>query len=224
MCNFKKVCSCETLTGMRKKVAAGVQFFHLFKKILAMTHVKMILASTRPSRKGPAVANWACELAAKRSDWQLKLLDLAAINLPFLDEPEHPRLRKYQHEHTKAWSKEIDEADAFIFVTPEYNFGYPATLKNALDFLFHEWSCKPVAFVSYGGVAGGTRSVQQLKQVVTALKMMPMVESVNIPFFEKQIDEQGRFNAAEGLVKAANTMYDELQRWADVMAPLRRSS
>jgi len=187
-----------------------------------MTNVKMILASTRPSRKGPAVANWAYELAGKQSAWQLKMLDLAAVNLPLLDEPEHPRFQKYQHEHTKAWSKEIAEADAFIIVTAEYNFGYPAPLKNALDFLYHEWSYKPVAFVSYGGVAGGTRAVQQLKQVVTALKMMPIAESVNIPFFEKQLDEQGRFNAPEGLVKSAETMYAELQRWVDAMAPLRK--
>jgi NAD(P)H-dependent FMN reductase len=139
-----------------------------------MYNLKIITASTRPGRKGPALANWIFDVAKKHNEFSVELLDLAEINLPFLDEPSHPRLQKYTKEHTKKWSATIAAADAFIFVTPEYNYGYPASLKNALDFLFNEWAYKAVAFVSYGGIAGGTRCMQALKQVLTALNMVPV--------------------------------------------------
>ncbi len=103
-----------------------------------MYNLKIIVASTRPGRKGPALAIWIFDVAKKHTEFSVELLDLAEINLPFLDEPNHPRLQKYTKEHTKKWSATIAAADAFIFVTPEYNYGYPASLKNALDFLFNE--------------------------------------------------------------------------------------
>jgi NAD(P)H-dependent FMN reductase len=185
---------------------------------------KIIVASTRPGRKGPAVAAWVYELLLLKKEVSLELLDLAVIGLPFLDEEKHPRLKEYVHEHTHTWSRMIDEADAFIIVTPEYNFGYPAALKNALDFLYREWNYKPVAFVSYGGVAGGTRSVQQLKQVVTALKMMPISEDVHIPAFTKHINEEGKFLAEEGLIRSAGNMYKELMKWAEALSPMRKNN
>ena len=183
--------------------------------------LKIIIASTRPGRKGPALGYWINEIAKKHSKFDVKLIDLQEVNLPFLDEPNHPRFQKYEQEHTKAWSKEIDGADAFIFVTPEYNFGLPATLKNALDFLFVEWGYKPVGFVSYGGVSAGTRAVQMLKQVVTALKMMPLFESVNVAAFTKYINAEGQFVPEEGLEKAAIGMLDELAKWTEALAPMR---
>ena len=127
-----------------------------------MINLKIILASTRPGRKGPAVANWFYDIAVKHIEFNVELVDLAVINLPFLDEPAHPRLQKYEQQHTKDWSKLINGADAFVIVTSEYNYGYPATIKNAIDFLFREWQYKSVGFVSYGGVSGGTRAVQSL--------------------------------------------------------------
>ncbi len=139
-----------------------------------MYNLKIIIASTRPGRKGPALANWIFDVAKNHNEFSVELLDLAELNLPFLDEPSHTRLQKYTKEHTKKWSATIAAADAFIFVTPEYNYGYPASLKNALDFLFNEWAYKAVAFVSYGGIAGGTRCMQALKQVLTALNMVPV--------------------------------------------------
>src|SRR5215216_4804250 len=111
-----------------------------------MINVKIIIASTRPGRKGPTIGSWITEKVKAHVDFNIEVLDLAAINLPFLDEPEHPRLQKYQHQHTKDWSDKIDNGDAYIIVTPEYNFGYPASIKNALDFLYNEWCYKPVAF------------------------------------------------------------------------------
>src|SRR5690349_23375285 len=89
-----------------------------------------------------------------------------------MDEPKHPRFREYVHGHTRAWSETVDASDAFVFVMPEYNYGINAPLKNAIDYLHQEWHDKPVAFVSYGGIAAGTRAVQMTKQIVSAVKML----------------------------------------------------
>ena len=120
-----------------------------------MHRLQIFTVSTRPSRKGPAVAAWFESLARAHGVFDIELVDLAAINLPVMDEPEHPRLRRYQHAHTKAWSAQIESADAFVFVTPEYNFSAPPSIINALDYLVFEWAYKPVGFVSYGGVSAG---------------------------------------------------------------------
>ena len=186
-----------------------------------MYNLKIILASTRPGRKGPALANWIFETAKKHTEFNTELLDLAEINLPFLDEPNHPRFQKYEKEHTKKWSAQIAAADAFIFVMPEYNYGYPATLKNAIDFLYQEWLYKPVAFVAYGGIAAGTRSMQAIKQVVTAVKMVPVAEAVNVPFFTKYIDEQNKFTADEAIQRSAEGMLKELLKWTEALQPMR---
>lgn len=186
-----------------------------------MLNLKIILASTRPGRKGPAISSWFYDIAAKHPAFTTELLDLAVINLPFLDEPMMPRFKKYEHQHTKDWSAMIEPADAFVIVTSEYNYGFPATIKNALDFLLHEWEYKPVAFVSYGGISGGIRAVQMLKQVVTAMNMMPLAEAVHIPAFTKRINGQGKFNSDEGLDKSANLILDELNKWAMALKPMR---
>jgi len=187
-----------------------------------MYNLKIIVASTRPGRKGPAMASWILEIARANSNFNVELLDLAEINLPMLDEPNHPRIQKYTQPHTKSWSQIIASADAFIVVTPEYNYGYPASLKNAIDFLYVEWNYKPVAFVSYGGVAAGTRAVQMLKQVVTALKMMPVTEAVNIPFFTRYIDAGGKFIGDEPLQQSAKDMLAELLKWTEALTEMRR--
>lgn len=187
-----------------------------------MLNLHVVTASTRPGRQGPAVAAWFGDHARKHGKFNIEMVDLQELNLPMLDEPNHPRLKQYVHEHTKEWSKIVDRADAFAFVTPEYNFSSPPSLVNAMDFLFQEWAYKPVGFVSYGGVSGGIRSVQMTKLLATSLKMMPMVESVHIPFFSKQIDkESGSFMASDINGKAADVMLDELLRWAEALKTLR---
>ena len=132
-----------------------------------MPTLQIIIASTRPGRVGEPVADWFSARARQHGGFELDVVDLAELALPFMDEPNHPRLRRYEHQHTKDWSARVDAADAFVFVTPEYNHSYNAPLKNAIDYLHQEWEYKPVGFVSYGGVAAGTRAVQALKQVVT---------------------------------------------------------
>lgn len=184
--------------------------------------LKIIIGSTRPSRKGPIVANWFTEIAKQHSDFDVEVLDLKEINLPLMDEPEHPRMQKYAHEHTKSWSKVINEADAYVIVTPEYNFGYPATLKNALDYLSVEWQDKPMAFVSYGGVSAGTRAVQELKSPVTTLGMVPLTEAVNIPFFAQFINEKGIFEGNEPLIKSAHAMLKKLKYWTEALQQMRK--
>lgn len=166
-----------------------------------MENLKIITSTTRPGRKGISVANWLMALACKDARFNVELLDLAAIALPLMDEPNHPRLQQYQHEHTKKWSATINAADAFIIVLSEYNFGFPAPIKNALDYLFNEWKHKPVAIVSYGGISGGLRSTQMLKQVLTAFNMMPLQESVAIPFFSRHIGDGEKFAPEEVVIK-----------------------
>ncbi len=186
-----------------------------------MNKLKIITSTTREGRKGIFLAEWLTEFAKENSEFEVELLDLAKINLPFMDEADHPRLKKYKHEHTKNWSAMIDPADAFVIVLGEYNFGFPAPIKNALDFLFNEWKHKPVGFVSYGGASGGMRSLQMIKQVVTTFNMMPIAEAVIIPFFAKQINDQNKFVPEEPVVKSAANMLKELHKWSEAMKPLR---
>jgi NAD(P)H-dependent FMN reductase len=186
-----------------------------------MPSLMIIVGSTRPGRVGLPVARWVLEAATASGRFdRIDLADLAAIDLPFMDEPSHPRLRRYEHQHTKDWSARVDAADAFVLVTPEYNYGMPAPLKNAIDYLHHEWTYKPVGFVSYGGVSGGTRSVQMAKQVVTAFPMVP-VPSVVVPFVHQHLDQDGVIKPNETMERAAAVMFDELARVAQALHPLR---
>jgi NAD(P)H-dependent FMN reductase len=182
----------------------------------------VIVASTRPARAGLHVAHWFLERAIDHAGFQVELVDLARVDLPLFDEPRHPKLRHYQYDHTKAWSAVIDPADAFVIITPEYNHGAPPALVNALDYLSQEWAYKPVGFVSYGGVSGGTRSVQMTKQIVSALKMVPLFEAVTLPFFREHLDLESRqFEPGEVQEKAAVRMLDELVRWATALRRMR---
>jgi NAD(P)H-dependent FMN reductase len=182
----------------------------------------VLIASTRPGRIGLPVAEWFAERARSHGGFAVDVADLAEINLPMMDEPHHPRLRRYMHQHTKDWSARVEAADAFAFVMPEYNFGFNAPLKNALDYLNAEWQYKPVGFVSYGGVSAGTRAVQMLKQVVTALKMVALPEAVSIPFVAQLLDEGRRLRPNDVMEQAATTLLDELVRWEGALRPLRR--
>ena len=186
--------------------------------------LQVVVASTRPGRKGPAVATWFAEQARQHGKFRAEIADLGVINLPMMDEPEHPRLGRYQHDHTLAWSARISRSHAFVFVTPEYNYSTPPALVNALDYLVAEWAYKPAGFVSYGGVSGGLRSVQMTKQIVAALKMVPLVEAVAVPAFTKFIDPTtGVFAPEEFHAKNAAQMLDELLRWSAALQVLRAS-
>jgi NAD(P)H-dependent FMN reductase len=186
-----------------------------------MPRLHIIVASTRPGRVGLPVAEWFRDRAVKHDGFEVELVDLAEWNLPFMDEPNHPRLRRYTHQHTKNWSADVERADAFVFVMPEYNYGFTAPLKNAIDYLHYEWYHKPVGLVSYGGVAAGARAAQMIKQVVTTVKMVPLFEAVTIPFVAQFLDDEGRVRANEVMETAATAMLDELVRWTGALAALR---
>ena len=177
-----------------------------------MPTLAIIIGSTRPGRGGLPVAQWFVERARAHGAFELDVVDLLELGLPFLDEPNHPRLRQYTQQHTKDWSARVDAADAFVIVTPEYNHGMSAPVKNALDFLHEEWRYKPVGFVAYGGVSAGTRAANMLKEVVTALRMAPVTEAVTLPFFRQFVDDEDGVQANETMETSADAMLDELLR------------
>jgi NAD(P)H-dependent FMN reductase len=185
--------------------------------------LQVIVASTRPGRVGLPVASWFAERARAHGGFDVEVLDLAEVGLPLLDEPKHPRLQQYEHQHTKDWSATISRGDAYVIVTPEYNHSFSAALKNALDYLHVEWSDKAVGFVSYGGVSAGTRAVQALKPVVGALRMFPLMDAVNIPFVGTLIDDDRNFTPNETTEAAAKALLDELALVTASLAPLRAS-
>jgi NAD(P)H-dependent FMN reductase len=180
----------------------------------------VVIASTRPGRIGLPVGKWMFDAASRHGKHDVTLVDLVVVNLPLLDEPTHPRLRQYTKEHTKAWSATVDAADAFVFVMPEYNYGSPPALLNALDYLYHEWQYKPVGLVSYGGVSGGLRSAQMIKLVATTLKLVPLPEAVSIPFVSTFVKE-GVFTPSDAHEKSAAAMLDELLKWTLALRPMR---
>ena len=181
----------------------------------------VVVASTRPGRIGLPVSQWFVEAAKQHGGFQVNVADLAEENLPFLDEPHHPRLRNYLHDHTKRWSEKVDAADAIVFVIPEYNYAIGAALKNALDYLHQEWLYKAASVVSYGGVAAGTRSAVALNGVAYPLKMFMVPEAVNIPFVRNFLGEDGQIHPNETMTGAATAMLDELGKVAAALKPLR---
>lgn len=186
-----------------------------------MTKLEIIVGSTRPGRVGLPVGQWVETAAKEHAGFaEVELVDLAEVNLPFFDEPKHPRFGDYTHQHTKDWSAKIAEADAFVFVLPEYNYGYNAPLKNAIDFLHHEWHYKAVGLASYGGVAAGTRAAQQLKQVLSALRTTVVPDAISIPFVQ-QFLQDGQLVPNDVLATSATTMFDELVRVSEHLRPLR---
>lgn len=183
--------------------------------------LQVVIASTRPGRVGLPVATWFAQRAREHGGFTVEVVDLADVDLPIFNEPKHPRLGQYEFQHTRDWSATVSRGDAFVFVMPEYNYGFNAAVKNAIDYLHVEWQHKAVGFVSYGGVAAGTRAVQMLKQVVTTLKMVPVFDAVNIPFVAQFVGADGVLNANEPMETAATAMLDELVRWTAALRPLR---
>ena len=144
--------------------------------------IHTIVGSTRPQRFCDKPARWICDELKGRSGVQAELVDLRDYPLPFFEEPVSPaRFQgKYPNPIAAAWAKKVDEADAYVIVTPEYNHGYTAVLKNAIDWTFREWNNTPIGFVSYGGV-GGARVVEQLRLVAIELEMAPIRFAVHLP-------------------------------------------
>ncbi len=187
-------------------------------------HLQVIIGSTRPGRRGAAVGSWFHEFAVRHDKFGVELVDLAEVGLPLLDEPVPAGRGPDTHEHTRRWSRIISSGQAYVFVVPEYNHGYNAATKNALDFLGREWRNKPVGFVGYGGIAAGARAVQALMPVVIALGMTPVTRAVHIPLINRAMAAGGPFKSENGLDTSAMTMLDDLFRRAAERESVHRSA
>lgn len=185
----------------------------------------VIIASVREGRVGKAVGDWFVEFASEHGGFEVAVADLKEIDLPLMNEPNHPRLRQYTQEKTKQWSAMVDRCDAYVFVMPEYNYSATAPLINALDYLSQEWAHKAVGLVSYGGVSGGLRAQQHIKSVITCLSMMPLKEAVAVQFVANHIDQEtGVFQPIDSHKSSGTAMLDELVRWSTALRPLRHTN
>ena len=178
-----------------------------------MYNLKIISSTVRPGRKGPMIASWIAEKANQTGNFKVEILDLGEINLPMMNEVHHPIMKKYEHEHTKNWSAKIEEADAFIFVTAEYDYNYPAPLRNAIEYLSSEWGYKAAGIMSYGGISAGTRAANSLKADLATMSIVPLSQGVNFPMFSQFINDKSEFVPNETSHKSAETMLRELVRW-----------
>lgn len=186
-----------------------------------MITIQVILGSVRPNRFGEKPAKWIVDTISVQPNVRVELLDLRDWPLPFFNEPLSPAASggEYTNELAAKWADKIAEADAYIIVTPEYNNGYSAVLKNAIDYVYKQWNKKPVAFVSYGGISGGIRAVQQLRQVVIELQMVPIRSAIYIPFARGHLDEHGNLKeeALHSLQSQADAMIPQLIWYAQLL-------
>lgn len=187
-----------------------------------MIKIAIIIGSTRPGRKGEAVAKWVHEVAKKRSDAEFELVDIKDFNLPLLDEPVSPVMGQYSKPHTKVWAAKIGNFDAYVFVTPEYNHGTSGALKNAIDFLFAEWNNKAAGFVSYGGI-GGARAVEQLRLVLAEVQMATVRNQVLLSMFT-DFENFSVFKPDSHKEVSVNEMLDQLIAWGGALKLLRKNS
>ena len=174
--------------------------------------IAVILGSTRPGRRSEAVAQWVVTVANTRTDATFELVDLAEVNLPFLDEPVPAFFGEYAHAHTRAWASLIASFDGFVFIAAEYNHSFPAVLKNAVDYLYAEWNDKAAGFVGLGG-HGGLRAVEQLRLVLAELKVATVRTQVALG--------RGELQAGLQQDEQLHAMLDELVAWASALRSLR---
>jgi NAD(P)H-dependent FMN reductase len=180
-----------------------------------------VLGSTRDGRRGDRVGEWFAAIARAREDLAAEVVDLLAWDLPWFRAAEVPARGDYRDEATRRWAAKVAEADGFVLVCPEYNHGYPASMKNALDLVYAEWSHKPVTFVTYGGSAGGVRASEQLVQVAVELKMAPLRAQVHIPMAGRVFGRGGPGVPEPRHAAQAEIVLDELVWWARALRAAR---
>src|SRR6266704_3898109 len=185
-----------------------------------MLKIAIIIGSTRPGRKGETVGKWAYDIARKRNDAEFELVGIADFNLPLLDEPIPPAFGQYSHDHTRAWSAKIASFDGYVFVTPEYNHATSGALKNAIDFLYHEWVNKAAGFVGYGG-ALGTRAVENLRLIMGELQVAGVKAQVGLSLFT-DFENFSNFKPAPEQEKSVNAMLDQVIAWGGALKSLRK--
>jgi NAD(P)H-dependent FMN reductase len=181
----------------------------------------IINGSVREGRVGGPIGDWVRARAEADGRFEVDYADLAEVRLPFMDEPNHPRLKKYTRPHTIAWSERVAAADGYLLVFPEYNYSYSPAIKNALDYLHVEWDRKPVGFVNWGGNSGGTRAQVALRPVVTALGMVLTKGCIEINFPQKLLTDEGVFEPTEQQQTVLGLMLDEIVALDAALTPLR---
>ena len=186
----------------------------------AALRVAVILGSTRPNRHAEPVARWVMQRAALREDLEADLIDLAEVDLPMFDEPVPPIMGDYANEHTRAWAATIARYDAFVFVSPEYNRSVPAVLKNAIDFLYQEWTDKAAGYVSYGADAGGARAIEHLRVVMGELRVASVRTMVPLSLYH-DFENFTRFTPSETAMGKADEMLAQLASWGRALRTVR---
>lgn len=184
-----------------------------------MVKIQVIIGSTRPNRVGKGVGEWVYEVAKKRDDIEVELVDIADFDLPLLDEPMPPSVGEHTQEHTKKWAAKIAEADGYVFVTAEYNHSVPGALKNAIDFLYKEWSNKAAGFVSYGSNSG-SRAVEHLRGIMGEIQIADVREQLLLSLIS-DFEGYRKFKPTEAHEQKLNAVLDQLVRWATALKTLR---
>ena len=183
--------------------------------------LNIIIGSTRPGRIGPRVAQWIKDAGLAHGKFDVELVDLADFALPLLDEAAHPMAQQYANAPTKNWSASVASADAFLFVTPEYDYFAPASLVNAVQVLMREWFYKPAGVVSYGGISGGLRSAQILRQLLGNVNVHALPQVVPVPNVAQHIGSDGLFAPNQPMQDGLNGLLDELHKWAVALRTMR---
>lgn len=182
----------------------------------------VIIGSTRPGRIGPKVANWFAEIARIDGRFEIDIVDLADFGFPMEMGQGAPKMGQY-HPDALPFAERIAAADAFVFITPEYNHGYPASLKSALDAIYKEWTMKPASFVSYGGASGGLRSIEQLRPVMAELHVHDIQASISLPFVFGAFAEGGSIKDPT-TSKSAQVVLDQLEWWTSTLKSGRETN
>ena len=184
-----------------------------------MLNIGIIVGSTRPGRNTIAVAQWVKGIADQRADVRFELVDLAEYDLPMLDEPVPPAYGQYSKPHTVKWAQKVSEFDGFVFVTPEYNHSMPAALKNAIDFIYAEWNNKAAGFVSLGS-NGGSRAVEQLRQIMAEVQIADVRAQVLLSLFT-DFENFSTFNPDPRHEESVNAMLNQVIAWSGALQTLR---
>ncbi len=206
-----------TIVGMRTQTAGP-------------TRIGLIVGSTRPGRRGGAVAGWAVQVASRHPAVragvaEIEVIDLAEQALPLLDEPVPAMFGDYRQPHTRRWSAVVAACDAFVFVTPEYNHSIPAGLKNAIDYLYAEWNDKVVGLLSYG-VQGGNRAADHLRLILAEVRAAVVPTQVSLSVFTDfdfsgsdpgDPTAPGRIAPGDGREESLSTMLTEIVTWSDAL-------
>ena len=179
----------------------------------------VILGSTRPGRKGAAVADWVLTKAKERTRADYELIDLLDYPLPHLDEAVPASRGAYSGEHTKAWAAKVGEYDGYVFVTPEYNHSTSGVLKNAIDYLYAEWNNKAAAFVSYGAL-GGTRAIEHLRAIASELQLAHVRQQLSFSLFS-DFENFSAFTPSAMHDDAATVLFGQLESWAGALKTVR---